>query len=218
MPGVMNIGDDSQNKQKKILKAAESVFAAKGLAGARVNEIASRAGVNKRMLYHYFGQKEDLYTAVLKANLEKIYSIQDVFSQNVFSSPAGVIEQIKNAVRKYFYFLAANPNFVRLIEWEILQDSGHLKQLFPQYDVYNLPAIKDILEKGIKKGVFHADIDGRQLVLSVNAMCFLYFNRVKVLSSTWGEDMLSPPMLEKRLQHILQVLFRAILREGTKAT
>lgn len=160
------------------------------------------------MLYHYFGNKEDLYTAVLKANLEKVYSIRDILS-----SPSNVVEQVKDAVRKYFYFLAQNPNFVRLMEWEFLQDSKHLKHLFPRYDIYNLPTIREILERGVKEGIFHSDVDGRQLVLSVNAMCFLYFNRVNALNSIWEGDMMSPEMLEKRLQHILQVLFRAILRE-----
>jgi len=163
------------------------------------------------MLYHYFGNKEELYEAVLKVNLEKVYSIE-----NILSSPGSVINQVKSAIREYFYFLAENPNFVRLMEWEFLQGSRHLSRLFPQYNVYNLPAVERLLERGMREGLFRPDVDARHLVLSINAMCFLYFNRAGALNSVWEGDVLSPEMLEKRLQHILQVVFRAILRDPSR--
>lgn len=200
--------NDITDSRKRILKAAEDIFAEKGLAGARVNEIAARAGINKRMLYHYYGNKEDLYLAVLKSNLKKIYSIQDVLSP-----PGDPVERVERAIREYFYFLAKNPNFVRLMEWEFLQGSSYISKLLPLYNLYSLPAIEKTLERGVREGIFRDDIDSRQLVLSVNAMCFFYFNRAKALSAVWEGDMLSPEMLEKRLGHILQVVFRAILRD-----
>ncbi len=187
---------------------AEDIFAQKGFAGARVNDIAAKARVNKRMLYHYFGSKEGLYEAVLRVNLEKVYSIEDKLS-----SLNSVMERITGAIRQYFYFLAENPNFVRIMEWEFLQGSEHLSKLFSRYDIYNLPEVAGVLKEGINEGIFHADIDSRHLMLSINAMCFMYFNRAGALGAVWEGDMLSPEMLEERLRHILQVVFRAILKE-----
>ena len=60
------------NTRKKLLSAARREFAKSGLAGARVDEIAARAGVNKQLLYHYFGDKDALYLAVLEWVYEEI--------------------------------------------------------------------------------------------------------------------------------------------------
>jgi TetR/AcrR family transcriptional regulator len=60
---------DPEGTRRKILDAALDEFAAKGVDGARVDAIAGRAGVNKRMLYYYFGSKDDLYRAVLRKRL-----------------------------------------------------------------------------------------------------------------------------------------------------
>ena len=60
------------NTRKKLLTAARREFARSGLAGARVDEIAARAGVNKQLLYHYFGDKDALYLAVLEWVYEEI--------------------------------------------------------------------------------------------------------------------------------------------------
>ena len=56
----------SEQSQQQILAAAEAEFADKGLAGARVDEIAEASGINKQMIYYYYGSKEDLYLAVLE--------------------------------------------------------------------------------------------------------------------------------------------------------
>jgi len=64
-PTIMPVRD-AERTQQAIIAAAEEEFAAKGLAGARVDTIAEQSGVNKRMLYYYFGSKENLYVAVLE--------------------------------------------------------------------------------------------------------------------------------------------------------
>ena len=63
---------DPAATRKKLLTAARREFAASGLAGARVDEIAARAGVNKQLVYHYFGDKDALYLAVLEWVYEEI--------------------------------------------------------------------------------------------------------------------------------------------------
>ncbi len=65
----------SEKSRSRILKAATSIFAQKEPEGARVDEIADEAGINKRMIYHYFGSKENLYVEVLRYNYNKIYTL-----------------------------------------------------------------------------------------------------------------------------------------------
>ena len=72
----------SEITRKRILDAAEAEFAEKGLYGTRVDEIAARSGINKRMMYVYFGNKEELYMTILKT----VYSRLTEYEEKLFAS------------------------------------------------------------------------------------------------------------------------------------
>ena len=78
---------DPARTRERILAAALQEFSAKGLAGARVDAIARRARVNKRMLYHYFGDKEDLYREILARKLRER-------SASIASAPDGAADSL----------------------------------------------------------------------------------------------------------------------------
>lgn len=96
----------------RILAAALAEFSAKGQAGARVDAIADRAGSNKRMLYHYFGDKEGLFRAVLRA---KIAERRAMFE----GAPGDPTENL--AFR--FEMMCRDPDWIRLLGWEALQNT-----------------------------------------------------------------------------------------------
>ena len=102
---------DPDRTRRRILAAALAEFSAKGFAGARVDAIARRARGNKRMLYHYFGNKEDLFTAVLRHKMAERRSWGAAMS----SDPAE---------RLPFWLKSAcdDTEWIRLLEWEALQD------------------------------------------------------------------------------------------------
>src|SRR5215472_10763277 len=102
---------DPDRTRRRILAAALAEFSAKGFAGARVDAIARRAKGNKRMLYHYFGNKEELFVAVLRYKMAERRSWGAAMS----SDPA---------VRLPFWLQAGfdDPDWIRLLEWEALQD------------------------------------------------------------------------------------------------
>jgi TetR/AcrR family transcriptional regulator len=99
--------------RERILAAALKEFAARGFAGARVDRIASTANANKRMLYHYFGDKNALFRAVLRHKLAERHA----WGAGLSSDPAE---------RLPFWFTAAcqDADWVRLLEWEALQQDG----------------------------------------------------------------------------------------------
>jgi AcrR family transcriptional regulator len=94
----------------RILAAAAAEFAAKGRAGARVDAIARRAGSNKRMLYHYFGDKDGLFRATLRA---KITERRALFE----SAPAVPEENLPFR----FEVMCSDPEWIRLLGWEALE-------------------------------------------------------------------------------------------------
>jgi len=99
-----------ERSRERILAAALKEFAAKGFAGARVDFIARRAAINKRMLYHYFGNKEGLFKAVLRRKISE----RQAWAENLSGDPAESLS---------FWFEAAcnDTDWVRLFEWEALQ-------------------------------------------------------------------------------------------------
>ena len=104
---------DSAATQERILAAATTEFAAKGIAGARVDDIAAAAGVNKRMLYYYFGSKEELFREILRRKLaERVASAAEL----------GDLQRVDRAVVRQRDHLA-DRDYIRLLMWEALEDA-----------------------------------------------------------------------------------------------
>ncbi|WP_027364710.1 TetR/AcrR family transcriptional regulator [Desulfotruncus alcoholivorax] len=203
---MKDIESKAKETKQRILRAAEKIFAQKGLDGARVDEIAGLAEINKRMLYYYFDNKEKLYQAVLSRNFAKIYTTGKLAVREG-SSPREKAEQV---IRSYFYFLAENPEYVRIMGWEAMQGGKYARELLPGYLWESWPALNEIMESGVQEGIFRPNIDIRQFLVSVNSLCLHYFTRRYMLQIMWEEDITSPAMLEKRLQHILELIFEGI--------
>jgi TetR/AcrR family transcriptional regulator len=101
---------DPERSRTRILKAALQEFAARGLAGARVDTIARRARINKRMLYHYFGDKAALFRAILRLKLAETQGL-------VVATPDDPGERLAF----WLDLVARDVDWVRLLEWEALE-------------------------------------------------------------------------------------------------
>jgi AcrR family transcriptional regulator len=106
-------GRNPQRTRERILAAALAEFAAKGFHGARVDYIARRAEINKRMLYHYFGDKENLFKAVLRHKIAE----RRKWGENLPADPA-------KRLPFWFTMLCNDADWVRLLEWEALQNNS----------------------------------------------------------------------------------------------
>jgi AcrR family transcriptional regulator len=111
-PNGVAAGRDPERTRERILSAALREFAANGFAGARVDAIARRAAINKRMLYHYFGNKKHLFREVLR---RKIAERQ--------SSAEGLSGDPAESLPFWFKLSCKDADWVRLLEWEALQDA-----------------------------------------------------------------------------------------------
>ncbi|MCK2217000.1 TetR family transcriptional regulator [Actinomadura sp. ATCC 31491] len=104
---------DAEDTRRRIFTAAAAEFAEKGLAGARVERIAARAKANKQAIYLYYGSKEKLFAAVLRARLEEV-------SLAVSIDPDAVAE----SVGQMFDWYREHPELIRLLLWEALEGGG----------------------------------------------------------------------------------------------
>src|SRR5690349_14497296 len=116
---------DAERTKASILRAARDEFSEQGFNGARVDAIAARAKANKRLLYHYYGNKEALYAAVLLDAYKEIRQGE----RELTLSQHDPIEAVDRMVRFTFRHFLANQWFPRLLAVENLQNARFLKQL-----------------------------------------------------------------------------------------
>jgi AcrR family transcriptional regulator len=195
---------NSAKTKASILAAARVEFADRGFEGARVDAIADRAGANKRLLYHYFGNKEDLYRAVLLEAYTEIRAGERALSLDRYDP----VEAMDRLVRFTFRHFLANPWFPRLLGTENIENARFLKTL-PDIKALHSPLvgqIAEIIERGAKEGLFRRDVDPVQLYISVAALGFFYVSNTATLSVIFERDLSSVAMVQEREAHAVQMV------------
>ena len=196
--------------KQKLLAAAENAFAEKGIYGARVDEISAAAGVNKRMLYAYFGSKEQLYVAVL----ETVYARMAEGEEELFNQQLDSIMMVKKIIEHFFVFLYENPNFTKMVLWENLNEAQYLKESGAMATKgVSIDLLRKVLREGVEQGVFRQDIDVEEMVLSINMFCFSYFSNIHTMAYIMNKNFSGRAEIEKRCAHITDIILRYIVCE-----
>jgi AcrR family transcriptional regulator len=195
---------DPERTQAQILAAATAEITAKGLGGARVDEIARRARVNKRMIYHYFGDKQGLYLAVL----ENAYSGIRTAELGLHLSDKDPAEGMRELVLFTWQYFIDHPEFLSLLGTENLHRAAYLKKSKKIRDLHSplIGMIADLLERGAKKGTFRRSVDPVDLYISIAALGFFYMSNRFTLSTIFGRDLMAPASLAARGRHIVEVV------------
>lgn len=190
--------------RRNILDAALVEFAAKGLAGARVDEIAERSGSNKRMIYEYFGNKEGLWLTVL----ENAYARMREEEHAIDVARMKPEEGMRYLMEFNFKFCSRNPEFIALLNAENLHKASYLKESKKIRELYTplLVVITDLLQRGQKAGVFRKNIDPVDLYTTIAALGFFYFSNVHTLSTIFGRNLLSQKEQKARMEHSAEVI------------
>ncbi|MBU2408634.1 MAG: TetR/AcrR family transcriptional regulator, partial [Gammaproteobacteria bacterium] len=137
---------DADRTQQAILQAATDEFSATGLGGARMENIAARAGVNKRLIYYYFGSKEDLFLAVLEDTYASIREAEKKLRLENLDPATGV----RRLVEFTWDYYLANPHFLTLLNSENLHKAKHLNRS-ERIQEMNSPLVQllsDLLQRG----------------------------------------------------------------------
>jgi len=193
-----------------ILVAATEEFAEKGLQGARVDQIAERAGVNKRMLYYYFGQKDDLFLAVLERTYEKIRDEEQTLNL-VEVEP---VEAIRRLISFTWNYYLQNPEFIPLLNSENLHKAVHLKESKKIRSLHSpfVSMLEEVLERGRQQGVFRSDADPVQLYITIASLSYFYLSNKHTLSTIFARDLLSQRARADRLSHMTDVVLGYLIQ------
>jgi TetR/AcrR family transcriptional regulator len=194
--------------RKKLLTAARLEFARHGFAGARVDEIAERAGVNKQLVYHYFGDKDALYLAVL----EWVYA--DIREQERQLNLEGLPPEkaIRKLIEASFDYLATNPDFIVLLNDENRGGAPHVRGS-TRLEAMHSPLVKSvshILNEGVRSGVFRKGIDPVQLYISIAGLSYFFFSNTPTLSAIFGKDLTSEASKNARRKHVADLVMHAL--------
>jgi len=202
---------DAERTRLAILRAAMAEFADKGLAGARIDAIAERAGVNKRLLYYYFESKDDLFLAVLELTYDDIRSAE----QALHLETADPVDALRRLVAFTWHHYVKHPEFLHLLNSENLHRARHLRRSTRIREM-NSPLIQtlgDVLERGRRAGVFRGGIDPVQLYISIAALAYFYLSNNATLSTIFGRDLMASKAMAERLSHITEVVMGYVLRD-----
>lgn len=201
---------DADRTQAEILLAARDEFADYGLGGARVDRIAERAKVNKRLIYYYFQNKESLFLAVLETAYDDIRAAERQLCLEELS-PMDAVRKLTEFTWEYYI---AHPEFLTLLNSENLHRARHLAKSDSVVNL-NSPMIESlagILERGRATGVFRGGIDPVQLYISIASLSYFYLSNTYTLSTAFGRDLLSPKAKAERISHINEVIMGYVLR------
>jgi TetR/AcrR family transcriptional regulator len=194
--------------RQKLLVAARREFADSGLAGARVDEIATRAGVNKQLVYHYFGDKDSLYLAVL----EWVY--QEIRAQEHKLNLAGLPPEraIRKLIESSFDYLDAHHDFIVLLNDENRGGARHVKGS-RRLEAMHSPLVSmvdKILKQGVREGAFRRGINPVHLYISIAGLSYFFFSNTPTLSAIFGTDLSSPTAKRARRKHVVDLVLQAL--------
>ncbi len=193
---------------RDILAIATEEFAAKGLAGARVDEIAARMATSKRTIYYHFGGKKGLYVAVLEDAYRRMRESEAAL--DVGHLPPE--DALRRLVEFTFDYQRAHPDFVRLVMNENIHRGEFLaqSQTIQQLNVPAIDAVRTVYERGCATGVFRDDLDPVDLHMSISALCFFNVSNRHTFSLIFKRDMASPEALAARRASIVDLIVRYV--------
>jgi len=189
-----------------ILDAAEKLFAAKGFDATSLNEVGTAAGVSRGTPGYFFGSKADLYQAVLDRSFTEVREAVRAGRARALASNQTPDAILAGAVSDYFDFLAARPNFIRLIEREALNGGPELDE------VSHLSAGQEALaaisaELGLDDS---PSGEAAQLLLSIIALCWFHLIHARTVAPAVGVTLENADDLERRRRHIVGLVLNGL--------
>lgn len=199
---------DAEATQRRILAAAKVEFARHGLSGARVDVIAARARTNKRMLYHYFGDKDRLFKRVLEDAYLAIRTAEQALSLDELP-PEVALETL---VRFTWDYYLANPEFIALVNSANLHKARHLKGSAVLNDISRrfVDMVARLLDRGVADGVFRPGVDPVQLNITIAAIGYYYMTNRYSGSIVFERDLMASDALERRLAFNIETILRLV--------
>ncbi|RYF17738.1 MAG: TetR/AcrR family transcriptional regulator [Comamonadaceae bacterium] len=198
--------NDPERTKANILEVAAAEFGEKGLAGARIDEIAALTQTSKRMIYYYFGSKEGLYLAVLEESYKRVRDVEaELHLQDLEPEQA-----LRRLVAFTFDHHLQHENYIRLVMSENINRGQFLAQSQRIQDL-NVPAIAaigNLYQRGVKSGVFRPGLDPVDIHASISALSFFNVSNRHTFGLIFKIDMKSAAYTAHRRDNVVEMIVR----------
>lgn len=199
---------DAAATREALMAAATEEFARNGFAGARVDVIAASAGVNKQLVYHYYGNKEGLYREALEAVYAQLREKERALSL----ADMAPVEAMAALVGFSFDYLSDHPEFISILTDENRYGGQHIRESKPLKQMH-LPLVELLeatLARGVADGVFRREYDAINLYISVAGLSYFFFSNNHTLSVIFGKKLSSRAAHVQRRKHVIEFTLNAL--------
>jgi AcrR family transcriptional regulator len=202
---------DPEGVRANILAVATEEFAANGLSGGRMDEIAAKTRTSKRMIYYYFGDKEGLYRAVLEAAYRKVRTGERALELDHLPPP----EALRRLVAFTFDHHNRNPDFIRLVMIENIHHGAFLEQsaLIRELNAGAIDSLESICRRGRAEGLFRDDVEPLELHWHISAFAFFNVSNRATFSRIFGERLFTPAGQSALCEHAARMVISLALRQ-----
>jgi len=193
-----------------IIDIATREFVEKGLAGARIDEIADKA--SKRKIYYYFGGKDELYRAVL----ERAYRRVRASEAEVDLESGTAVDALRRLIEHDVHYHSRHSELVRLVMNENIHRAEHLKQIegLRERNSAVIDILKRLIARGEAEGSFRPGIDPIELHMNMTALAFYNVSNQFTFSHNFGIDMASPEAVERRAKQVADIILAWVTKKG----
>ena len=191
-----------------IIEVAMAEFAEKGLAGARIDEIAAATQTSKRMIYYYFGSKEGLYLAVLEESYRQMRETESKQHLEDLEPEAA----LRKLVEFTFDHHVSSENYIRVVMSENMNRGQYLaqSQTIQQLNVPAISAIRKLYERGVASGVFRPGLNAIDIHESISALAFFNVSNRHTFGLIFKRDMSAPKVAAARRAAITEMVVRYV--------
>jgi AcrR family transcriptional regulator len=207
-----------ETTREAILEAAEIVFAEHGFDGARVETIANASGYDKKLIFHYFGDKLGLYAQVLK-RIDRQWSglqarlLELLFEDETLASDAHRLRTfLKTALGAFFDYLIEHPRLMRISIWEHAQGWQTYAKIASQFQPAALTQVEALFSQARRAGLLRSDFDPVVLLLLAEQVCWLYPTSLPFYQMVLPDkDFSSAESRARTREHLIEFLVAGML-------
>jgi AcrR family transcriptional regulator len=180
---------DAERTRAELLAVATRMFAEDGYSGARIDEIAEQTRTTKRMIYYYFGGKEQLYLAVL----ENAYAGIREAEQSLEVDGLGPVEAVRRLAELTYDHHRSHPSFIRLVSIENIHRGSFIRRIdsLRSLSAPTVTLLDELLARGRESGELRADVDALDVHMVISAYCVFQVANQHTFSFLFGRDLLA---------------------------
>jgi len=205
---------DPGRTRATLLAEATKIFARSGYHGASLSDILKKAKINKRMIYHYFGSKEELYREV---HLQGWKELQEWFLKELSrsdlknASPIEDKDLLMESLKIFHDFIASHQLFLRLLVWDGLEGGQVSRSLWKDIRGPIYRQLEFLVQDAQTKGVLDVDLKASHLIISFMGVVAFYYAHAHTMVDIFQKNTLGREAIEERKEQIL-LLFRKIIK------